>query len=54
MTAVAFPSERESGRPGKSVGASCGIPRVTGQDTQVNEKNAYSPCRGNVTFVTLW
>jgi hypothetical protein len=27
---------------------------VTGPDTQVNAKNAYSPCRRSVAFVTLW
>jgi hypothetical protein len=27
---------------------------VTGHDTQVNAKSAYSPCRGGVAFVTLW
>jgi hypothetical protein len=27
---------------------------VTGLDTQVNAKTAYSPCRCDVAFVTLW
>ena len=46
-------SERE-GEPGApdAVGASCGIPSVTGLDTQVNEKTASPPCRGDVMFVT--
>ena len=54
MTETAFPSEEVSPAPRMSVGASCGISRVTGQDTLVNAKNAYSPCRRSVVFVTLW
>jgi hypothetical protein len=54
MTAAAFPARRVSPAPREPVGASCGISRVTGLDTQVNAKNAYSPCRRDVAFVTLW
>ncbi len=45
-------SEGVSPAPRIAVGASCGIPRVTGLDTQVNAKTAQSPCRGDVVFVT--
>jgi hypothetical protein len=47
-------SERVSPAPRKPVGASCGSPRVTGLDTQVNAKTASRPCLGDVAFVTLW
>jgi hypothetical protein len=54
MTAAAFPRRRVSPAPREAVGAGCGIPRVTGPDTLVNAKLAYSPCRRSVIFVTLW
>jgi hypothetical protein len=40
--------------PRTTVGAGGGETRVTGLDTQVNGKHAYSPCWRSVVFVTLW
>jgi len=55
MTATAFPLARGCARrPVITVGAGCGIPRVTGLDTQVNAWTGSYPCRVHVAFVTLW